>query len=189
MFQIKIKNIKYGISFSFFAVIALLYLCSDAMTDKVLTALMCCAFHELGHIIFMVIFSSPPEKIVIYGGGIRITPQNEKMLSEKKDIIILLAGCGVNFLLAFITIIINGKLDFFSETNILLGAFNLLPFKYFDGGKVLYKICKGGRACDFTRGIFILMTAAVIIQMNLNGIINISFMLTFLFVAVSELLF
>ncbi|MGN0594977.1 MAG: site-2 protease family protein [Hominimerdicola sp.] len=189
MFQLKIKNVKYGISFSFFAAIALLYLCSDAMTDKVLIALLCCAFHELGHIFFMTLFSSPPEKIVVYGGGIRITPRNEKMLSDTKDIIILLAGCGVNFLLAFITVMINGKPDFFAETNILLGIFNLLPFKYFDGGKVLEKICKGGRAYDCIRGIFILMSAIVIIQMNLNGMMNISFILTFVFVAISEFLY
>lgn len=188
MFQVKIKGITFGVSFSFFAVTALLFVCGGALTENILTSLLCCFLHELGHLIFMFLFSNKPESIVLYGGGIRIKPKTDRLLTKTQDIIILLAGCGVNFLCGLIWLRFFG-FGFFCAVNILLGVFNLLPFKYFDGGRVLEILFDGGTAYDVIRAAFIFMTAVCIILMNLNGAVSVSFMLTFCFVAASEILY
>ena len=188
MFKIKFKNTYYGVSFSFFLVLALTLICTPAQTDRILTALMCCAFHEIGHLLLMSAFGQKPREIVIYGGGIRITPDSSRLLSSGKDIAILLAGCAVNFLLAAISYCAAG-MSFFCEVNIMLGALNMLPFKYFDGGRVLEAIMKNERAHDLLRAAFIFLAAVVIIQMNLNGMVSVSFIATFCFVAISEILY
>ena len=127
LFEIKLFDIRFGISFSFFAVTALIFLCGDALLSNIIMALFCCFFHELGHIVFMILFSDKPEKIVIYGGGIRITPKSTKLNAQYKDIIILLAGCVFNFAAAGFIFAFCG-LNFLCEVNIMLGVFNILPF-------------------------------------------------------------
>lgn len=175
-------------SFSFFLILALTFICTPSQTDKILTALMCCAFHEIGHLALMSVFGKKVKEIVLYGGGIRITPDGGRLLSTGKDLAVLLAGCAMNFLLAAISYCAYG-MSFFCEVNIMLGTLNMLPFKYFDGGRVLEAIMKNGRAYDLLRAAFIFLTAAVIIQMNLNGMVSVSFIATFCFVAISEILY
>lgn len=186
LFGIKIKGIEFGVSFSFFAVIALLFVCGGAQTENIFTALLCCALHEMGHLMFMFLFANKPQSIILYGGGIRIRPSVGKMLSKNQDIIILLAGCGVNFICALVWYMLYGA-DLFFGINMLLGVFNLLPFGYFDGGRVLKIVLDDSAACDIIKAVFIFMSAVCIILMNLNGVLSISFMLTFCFVAASEL--
>lgn len=188
MFRVRFKDTDFGVSFSFFAVTALIFLCTGSQTGRILISLMCCFFHELGHLFFMFLFGAKPQGITLYGGGIRITPGSDRLISKTEDIVILLAGCAVNFLAAAVSYAFRG-LDFFCEVNILLGIFNLLPFKYFDGGRVLEMLFDGGAAYDVIRALFILMGAVAVILMNLNGIISVSFMMTFAFVVVSEILY
>lgn len=187
MFAVKIKGMIWGVSFSFFAVTAMIFLCTDASSKNIFTALVGCALHECGHLVFMFLFDKPPEKVILYGGGIRITPSKNNMLSSTREMIVLLAGCGFNFIGAGIWFALKG-LDFFCEVNLLLGIFNLLPFKYFDGGRVLEMLLVGSAAYDHIRAFFIFLGAVGIILMNLNGMVSISFMLTFCFVVFSEVI-
>lgn len=174
-----------GVSFSFPAVIALALLTGGADTAELLTALLCCALHECGHLFFMLIFRRRPAAVTLYGGGIRITPPRGRLDSFGRDLAVLLGGCGVNFLLAGAAALIGG-MSFFVQTNLLLGVFNLLPFKYFDGGRAL-ELLTDGRTAAAVRRIFILLTAACIILTAVGGAVSVSFLLTFFFVAAAEL--
>ena len=185
LFSVKIKGVYFGVSFSFFAVAALLFLCADSQTDKIFTALTCCFFHECGHLFFMLLFGSKPERVTLYGGGIKISPFSDRLTSQNREILILLAGCIFNFICAAVWYLFKG-LDFFCEVNILLGVFNLLPFKYFDGGRVLEMLLDGGKAYDLVKALFLFMGAVCIILMLINNIVSISFMLTFAFVVLDE---
>lgn len=187
MFSVKFKDIIWGVSFSFFAVTAMIFLCTDASEKNIFAALVGCFLHECGHLVFMFMFDTRPEEVILYGGGIRITPRKDKLISNNCEMIILLAGCIFNFVGAGIWFALRG-LDFFCEVNLMLGIFNLLPFKYFDGGRVLENLLTGSRSYDYVRAFFILLSAAAIILMNLNGSVSISFMLTFCFVVFSEII-
>ena len=183
MFRISVGGVQLGISFSFPAVIALVLL-TGCDEGSLLTALLCCCLHEGGHLFFMLIFGRRPEAVTLYGGGIRITPQKGRIDSFGKDLAILLAGCGVNFLLAWAWLLTHGMTSFV-QINLLLGAFNLLPFRYFDGGRALELLTdgKGLRAVRFT---FIILTAMLIIIMAMRGSVSISLLITFAFALAAE---
>ena len=134
LFKIKIKNTTYGVS--------LVSVCSGTQADMLFVTLMCCALHELGHLVLMTAFGSSPQEIVVYGGGIRISPDN-KQLSKYHELAVLFGGAAVNFALCLLTYLTNGG-GFFCQVNFLLGALNLLPFRYFDGQSGVYTTLSGG---------------------------------------------
>ena len=184
LFKLKIKNTTYGISFSFFFVIALVTICSATQTEKLLMTLVSCALHELGHLVLMTAFGSSPQEIVVYGGGIRISPDN-KQLSKYHELAVLFGGAAVNFALCLLTYLTNGG-GFFCQVNFLLGALNLLPFRYFDGGRILALLAN---VCEFFRAVFILLTAVAMIHMILHGTVSVSFAATFCFIVLSEVIY
>ena len=108
--------------------------------------------HELGHIIVGVILGFKPTKLEIMPYGISVgfkikcEDYNKKikkgnMLAIKK-VIIALAGPLTNLILTIIFLTVN--INFFGiernlviYSNILIGAFNLLPIYPLDGSKIL----------------------------------------------------
>ncbi|ADU23571.1 peptidase M50 [Ruminococcus albus] len=183
MFRINVGGVQLGISFSFPAVLALVLL-TGCDSRSMLTALICCFLHECGHLLFMIIFGNRPQAVTLYGGGIRITPQAGRIDSLGKDLTVLLAGCGMNFLLALTGLVLDG-MSLFVQINLLLGAFNLLPFRHFDGGRAL-ELLTDGRGLRAVRCTFILLTAMLIVLMGINGSISISLLMTFVFALAAE---
>ena len=72
--------------------------------------------------------------------------------------------------------------------NFLLGVLNLLPFRYFDGGRILVLLADG-KICELFRAVFILLTAVAMIHMILHGTVSISFAATFCFIVLSEVIY
>jgi len=192
MFSIKLFNTKIEFCFSFFAVIALVSLFDG--TSYILLGLLCCLLHELGHISAMCIFNVPPRKIQFYGAGIKITV-NEKMTSLKKELIIELAGCITNVLIFFILYFFaqSFTVKIFATMNLIIGLFNLLPFKYFDGGKIIdllldlysdknrYALRMGIRII----AISLLVIVGIICYLKNKG--NISLFISIIYIIISEL--
>ena len=185
MFRVYIRRVRLCVSFSFPAVIALVLLTGGADTNELLTALVCCALHECGHLFFMLVFRRRPEAVTLYGGGIKITPPRGRIDSLPRDIAVLAGGCLVNFLLAAAGALF-GAGDFFIAANLLLALFNLLPFDYFDGGRILALLLDGKDLRPF-RAAVILLTACLIAAVTLRGTVSPSLPVTFLFVAAAEL--
>lgn len=184
MFSVTIKGVRWGAAFSFFAVTALVCLYDGIDLCKLAVVLSCCMFHELGHLFFMILFGRKPKSVILYGGGIRITPNDERLTADNEDIIILLAGCAVNFTLAVVWLLLAGA-DFFFGVNLMLGIFNLMPFKYFDGGRVLQKLVSH-KAYMIIRLLFFAMGMVCIWLMCKNGFVSISLIVTFAVIGISE---
>ncbi|MDE6150356.1 MAG: peptidase M50 [Ruminococcus sp.] len=181
IFQTKIK-----IHFSFFAVIALISLWQNTIAYDLIMALICCMLHEAGHLLCMYLFSQSPNEIVLYGGGIKIKNSNEKLLSAGAETIILFAGCAVNILLCCISVLIFKKFTYFASANLFFGLFNLMPVKYFDGGRIISNVLNDSPACKLIRILFIIAFAIIIIVMIINGLFSISLILTFVYILISE---
>lgn len=87
-------------------------------------------------------------------------------------------------MLALTGLVLDG-MSLFVQINLLLGAFNLLPFRHFDGGRAL-ELLTDGRGLRAVRCTFILLTAMLIVLMGINGSISISLLMTFVFALAAE---
>ncbi len=134
MFEISLFKIRLRFTFAFFAVIGFSAAAAGNCQWELISALLCSLAHELGHIIAMTALDRPPESITFYAGGIML-PERGLRCSKCRAAVILLAGVLVNLSLALLGWL-WGLGSVFTGVNLLLGAFNLLPFRYFDGGRL-----------------------------------------------------
>ncbi len=131
-FKIKSTNIK--ISFTFFAVI-LLVMCFDN-NGILLVSLISALFHELIHIVFILLFGGGIEEfsLTLFGGKIQ-RKQNLK-LSNFKEAIISLCAPATNIIVG--ALFLFSKIQLIGYVNLVIGIFNALPFYDFDGGRGLF---------------------------------------------------
>ncbi len=189
MLEFNIKDYKIKLSFSFFAVLAVLFFIGNNFA--VVTALLCCFIHEFGHMLMMYKFCVPVTEITLYGGGIKLKTESNRLYSKKSEIYVLLAGAGVNIICFFI---FRRILTQFAYTSLVLGLFNLLPYKYFDGGRVLKLVFEDSvsvamnSAYKVIRSVLVLLTICVIILMIYKRITNFSLIITLIYIVVSEIL-
>lgn len=139
--QFKIKNTTYKISFTFLALL-LLALTSN-QNYRILLFMLFAIAHEIVHLIFIFIFSIPPETIVFSLFGANISRKTATTKSINSEIIINLSAPVFNIITgAFFQLLsenyINNKLfNEIATVNYCLGFFNLMPFYSLDGGNAL----------------------------------------------------
>ena len=94
-------------------------------------------FHELGHLVLLILWGKRITGLNLTPFGIGITTPSTTHLSYGKEISIVLAGPLMNFLLAGgLLLLPNGELA--SAINLVMGLFNLLPILPLDGGQALH---------------------------------------------------
>lgn len=107
--------------------------------------LLAATMHECGHLILLRLLHVPVEGLRLSALGAEIFSRGTQRLSYGGELLVTLAGPAVNLLMAVIfaqislrTQWLNGYL--FAGTNIILGAYNLLPILPLDGGRILYLV-------------------------------------------------
>ena len=135
MLKLSLCGIELELCFGFFAVIAFSFLFGQVQPNGAAAALTAALLHETGHIAAMFLFSEPPERVCFYAGGIKIIPKKSFIESRAASAVVLSAGCAVNLICAVLSHLIG--LDEFAIISFALGFFNLLPFSYFDGGRLM----------------------------------------------------
>lgn len=128
MIELSVKSFKLTFTFGFFFILGITSLNDDRLG---LMSLLFCTAHELGHFAAITFFGASVREIRFYGAGIKMSSCGSELLSKPKRAAIYLGGPAVNFVFA---LLLRGDL---SAVNLWLGVFNLLPIKYFDGGKLL----------------------------------------------------
>lgn len=141
--QFKFGNTRIIISFTFFALIIILI--SLNKTEFLYSTIIFAILHEIGHLLALKYFKISIEefKISLFGGNIKILNNNK--IQYYQNAIISFCGPLVNlfFFVLFYLLNIFLKNKFINEIyviNLVLAAFNLLPFYNFDGGKILASI-------------------------------------------------
>ena len=140
--RFKVKETEFKISFSFFALL-LLFLTTD--TDiKYIFVIVFALVHEAVHLIFINIFSVAPKMVSFTLFGADILRENNAAISNNAEILIHLSAPVFNLLLSGFFYLMysflskNSLFELFANINLVLGAFNLIPFYSFDGGNALY---------------------------------------------------
>lgn len=149
MFEIYLKKLSVAVDFSFFAAVSLLILLKDS--DYALYGLAACIWHELGHLTAMRFCNIGVKRVFFYGAGIKIVPDKQFAFTDfLRELVILLAGSGANFILAAALFLGNNmELTPFAAVNTAIGLFNLLPLQYLDGGKLAVLLIR--RFCGIDR--------------------------------------
>ena len=142
MLELKLKKFTLQFDFSFFAVISLMLLFHN---DKyVIMCLFACIWHETGHLLAMILNKIEINKICMYGGGIKILP--DKMfdfISVRVQVFVYIAGSMINFITYMLFQNVNSdNLSDFAYINAVIGAFNMLPLQFLDGGKLLLTVVR-----------------------------------------------
>lgn len=140
--KFKVFGVDFFVSFPSIAFISLAIVC-----DKKSTVPICIGaslLHELGHIAAMRLTKVKVQSVSINLGDIAINA-DALPLSYKAEFFVNISGVLVNFLISltsFLIYILWGKEVFrsFFISNILIGAFNLLPVRYLDGGQIAFII-------------------------------------------------
>lgn len=141
--QFKFGNTRIIISFTFFALIIILITLNK--TEFLYSTIIFAILHEIGHLLALKHFKISIEefKVSLFGGNIKILNNNK--IQYYQNAIISFCGPLVNlfFFVLFYLLNIFLKNKFINEIyviNLVLAAFNLLPFYNFDGGKILASI-------------------------------------------------
>lgn len=102
-----------------------------------LCILAACALHEGGHLIVLRAVGGRVKEFDLTLNGARIQTERGRGLSYEGELLAVLAGPGVNLILAVACAGLGEKCYLFSGVNLALGIFNLLPLPGLDGGRTL----------------------------------------------------
>lgn len=188
MLELNLSGYRIYISFSFFAILAFVF-CMENYLFTVST-LIACILHELGHLAVLRMYGIKSSAILLYSGGMKIKYERTSVLSVKQDIIVLLAGITVNFIIASISFVIDENI--FCVSNLMICVYNLLPFKYFDGGQIISKLKENTFSSrkwiliNFLRFCFSVFTIILCFLLYFRNYANLSLFITLIYISISE---
>lgn len=128
---------KFEFDYLFFCLIAS-YLFLDT-TGLLIPLAISIAFHEMAHIVFLILFKSKITAVKLNVGAILV--EHQEIVSKWKNIISLLSGPISNLILSGAFWLLNNEV--YCAVNFVVGVYNLLPIKGLDGGSILETICNG----------------------------------------------
>ncbi len=196
MFELKLKKVTVVFDFSFFATVSLLILLKSGA--YAIIGISACLWHEFGHLAAMQMCSVPVKKIVFYGAGIKIIPDKLIDFTDyRSSMLIYLAGSALNLISSLaLSFSSMPELRLFASFNAVIGAFNLLPLQYWDGGKIILliiqKLCSFQRACileRYLKWINMILIFIVLIAFSFTGRGNITLYITLCYLLVSSALY
>lgn len=194
MFELRFKRVILTFDFSFFAVMSLMMLLESS--KYIAIGFVACLWHELGHLLMMLLNNVKVNKICFYGGGIKISPDKLfDFTNSKQRFAVLVAGCTLNFItFALLKNCNSSVLRVFAAVNVGIGAFNMLPLHFLDGGRILvlliHALCDCQRAVmleNFIKWINVMLIIIVIVFFSFIGKGNITLFITLCCLLVSAL--
>lgn len=179
-----IKLGKIKIHIGFFAAAAAAFAFSCDMGEKYALVSVSVLLHELAHLLFMAGYGVTGANVVFGVGGVAIKAQGYQSLSFKQELVCLLSAPMVNIAVGLLLLPFTAhSTGLFSAAviNLSLGAVNILPLSFLDGGAALEKllflkgVTDGGKifaACDFIclALIFLLFLVFLFNKRNAAGI-------------------
>ncbi len=166
--KFRLFGTKIEISFLFLA-----FLCFIIFTDKsglIIPMIIAVVLHETAHLLCMRVFGCQPKAIRLIPASVSVI--RDFCSAPKKEMLISLSGPFINVFMFVVFYRINIE---FSIINLLIGCFNLLPFKGLDGGEIIHKALSvkvGEERADRILNLINFVAGAVGIFMGIFLIIN-----------------
>lgn len=137
------KSLKISISFPAALFFALVFNISGE--TGYLFSLTAAAAHETAHILCMLACGCTGAEMVFHPGGIAIKPKGFERLGYGKTVLCILIAPAVNLIAGavFFGIFRHSGNELFrdaAEINAVLGAVNLIPLSFLDGGRALSEL-------------------------------------------------
>lgn len=167
-------KIKHGettlrINVSFAAVVTLMLILDESGLCAL--SLFCCAVHEVGHIICLMLLGEKPVLLELSFYGIKLERRGETG-SGIDDILVFLSGPAMNLIMSALLLCFfrgNEALKTAAAVSSAIGCFNLIPCRPLDGGNIVYALlCRHMREEKAER-ISFAVSAAVIAPMGMIG--------------------
>lgn len=139
----RIGKLNIGLSFPLVAIMTAVIIFDTTMS--VIICFIAIIMHETGHLAALAFYGSLPKRINLTLFDIAIIDSGKYTRNTKQELVVVLAGVTVNFILAVIFYILFRctNLIFFRNmavSNATLGVFNILPVDSLDGGQALFII-------------------------------------------------
>lgn len=160
----RFKETKIHVSFFFGLTVALMGLFDK--TGSVFFCLLSGIIHEAGHLTVLLLSREKPKDIYITPFGMRIERREENLTKISREILCAFAGPLVN-ILAWIVF----KGSDFSEINLTIGLFNLLPCEPLDGNKILENFLKLKFSQEATDKISLIVSCITVFPVAVFGFI------------------
>lgn len=156
-----------------------------------------CMVHEFGHLLLMQALGIKTESLQFYAAGIKLRMKDSRILSFRKELLILFGGCAINFAVFCVFWALSGKntqMMIFAAVNLLIGLFNLMPIKGFDGERISNLLIE--RFCSIEKILLVknlvrffcaLLLGAVLVYFFMQKSRNLSLYFTLLYFLVSSL--
>ena len=127
-------------SWSFFLLVLLAAVISPV--EIVVSVLLAAVLHECGHLAALKAFRVPIEGLRLTALGAELYARGARRLSYAREMLVTLAGCGMNLACGFLIALAARRLSWeggflFAGAHFLLAAFNLLPIPPLDGSRAL----------------------------------------------------
>lgn len=137
---IKIGRVRVHVGFPFAAFCA--FAAGTDKGERLVLVFVCALLHEAGHLAVLVGFGDREPTLFLSPGGARIESRLSGELPYKNDAAVAAAGPAVNLVLSLAFLLLfritgGERLLEAARTNLALGAVNLLPLSFLDGGRLL----------------------------------------------------
>lgn len=160
----KFKETKIHVSFFFGLTVALMGIFDK--TGNVFLCLVSGIIHEAGHLSVLLLSHEKPKDIYVTPFGMKIERQEENVINPFIEILCAFAGPLVNLISYLIF-----KESRFSEINLTIGLFNLLPCTPLDGNKILENFLKLKFPQEITDKISLIISCITVFPVAIIGFI------------------
>ena len=186
MLRFRLFSLHISISIYFLGLIALMPFFDE--TGSVFFALGACFLHEMGHLLFLLLFYRRPADLRLGLFGMRLTV-DELHLSDWQELSFVLAGPLCNFVAGLIFWLFPADPRWLLF-NLAVGLFNLLPIIPLDGGntlRILLCIClkdeeRATRVADIIGIITVVMLVILLVYLFVSSTFNITLLIAVLYI-------
>jgi Zn-dependent protease len=140
LISFKLGRTAVRMDFSFFVFNALIFLLRDSRL--VLAFYTVCTVHEAGHTAALALVGGHIRSVELSGFGVRMDRQKSSVMSVGRSVFVLAAGPAANIIM-YIVMKGAGCGGDFPLLNLMVAAYNMLPYRSLDGGAIIAEFTAG----------------------------------------------